>query len=910
MVNKFDKAVPKDWSWKTARLQVPTLDYEMLNSIAATKQAEFDNIASLNALVPNALTHNPDDLSKQQEYRSWVNTGTQSVTDAYMKSTSAGAAAYRDFKNKVQKAWQPGGEADMLNRRYSSYMAADKAIDEFYKDDTSPVNKALAKKRLREQGTMPTGYDPATGAFNQINTPELYKTANINKAVDDMLKEIEANGDTQFLGDLNKSSWIQKIKTETREPERIKLAFQALSQQPEYANQISRDAEYKSMLIDPDAHKARFEETQKASLEKLTSDAEKAKTDKQSTIAWQNVLRSQGYNVKPDGDFGALTEKATKDLLDKQKEAVNSNISGYNFKNQMQSEASNAYLGYALRGAYKKTEQDLIYNKAKADQMDFSLKKEANSIAMWSAQMEFAPKPQAKTTAISGLAQQLPEIQTYHKDLKDKLSATEKQVDQALSKSRTFSGWTKENAAEAYNTWNKVTGNTPEEKKANYKALLAQKSDYPFSDEQIDLMYNEMNGIGDGAIKSTLRTLGQLQSEVHRVEEGQTEIASQYIQTEEGKKNLLKLDPFRQNGETDEQLASRAIRDPQSFESQVPGATDRAKAYNPANWFTDKKDFKNPWNVANQFVSQQNSDIKKNPSGTNYNWGSLGTFEIYANTGDETFKPTFDGINQAIETGTGKNFTAFGKAGVTYKNLEGEDVSAGKSRKVRTMSAAIGADGSPILRVGMTITDERGGTRDAYTDINVVPGSVENIQLLEGAKKAYVEKLQAEGAVAAQPYLHYVEALQGKDHLNVAATDINVKKLSLNNTTSEPIYIQNGFNSKGQPVLTDIRTMGWQVQNLEMDENIGGYGYGLLGINSSTGNGVANVMTDQYGQRILVPAVGQSDKFVYNSADAAMKDRVAKGILATTPVEVTERKVNRSGTSSSKTEITKTSKSE
>lgn len=911
MVNKFDKGVAKDWSWKTARLQVPTLDYDMLNSIAATKQAEFDNIASLNAMVPNAL-QNADDLAKQQEYRTLVNNGTQAVTDAYMKSVSTGAMAYRDFKNQVQKAWQPGGVADMLNKRYSAYFAADKAIDDFYKDDTSPVNKALAKKQLRDQASRDTGYDPSTGKYNQIATPELYKNPKINERIDAMLKEIMANGDTQFLGDLNKSSWIQKIKTETREPERIKLAFQALSQQPEYASQIQRDADYRSMTIDPTKHQALFEANQKASLDQLTTQASKAKNDKQSTKDWQNLLRQQGYNVEADGDFGALTEKATKDLLEKQKNSVNSNISEYDFKNQMRNEVSNSYLGYALRGAYKKTDKDLVLNKAKFEMMDYAVKKEANNIAMWAAQMEFAPKPQANTTAVSGLAQQLPEIQTYHKDIKDQLANTEKQIDQALSKSTTFKGWTKENVAEAYNTWNKVQGSTPEEKKANYKALLGQKSNYPFTDDQVDVLYNEMNGVGDGMIKTTLKTLGDLQSEVSRIEEGQSEIASQYIQTEEGKKNLLKLEPFRQRGETDEQLASRAIRDPESFESKVVvggnSASELGKSFNPANWFGDNK--KNPWNVANQFIDQQNSDIKKNPSGTNYNWGSLGTFEIYANNGDETLKPTFDGISQALETGTGKNFIAFGKAGVTYKNLDGDEIPAGKSRKVNNITTAIGPGGVPMLRAGMTITDNSGKTKDAYTDIHVVPGSVESVQLMEGAKKAYVEKLQAEGPIAAQPYLDYVEALQGKKRESVAAADITLNKLDLNNTKSEPIFIQSGYDSKGNPVLTDIRTMGWQVTNLEMDENIGGYGYGLLGINSSTGNGAANVMTDSQGRQILVPAVGQPDKFVYNSTDAAMKDRVAKGILSTTPVEVTERRVNRSGTSSSKTEITKTSKSE
>jgi len=909
-IGKYDRFVNKDWGWSTPITKLPTLDVTGFNEVLSQNQQQFDQVGLLSEKRPQVL-NNEADLQLYQSYKADVDKGLNEVTQAYAQGPSKGQIAYKNYLNQIRKDWSPGGRADILNQRYTGYQQALKETDDFYKDDSSPVNKTLAKMNLQNQLKAPINFDPATGKFNSISKPEFYKNPNINERIDNMLKEIMENGDTQFLGGLNKSSWIQKIKTETREPERIKLAFQALSQQPEYASQIQRDADYRSMTIDPDKHKALFESTQKASLDQLTKDAESAKKDKQATKEWQNLLRQQGYNVEVDGDFGALTQKATNDLLEKQKNSVNSNISEYDFKNQMRNEVSNSYLGYALRGAYKKTDKDLVLNKAKFELMDYAVKKEANSIAMWAAQMEFAPKPQANTTAVSGLAQQLPEIQTYHKDIKDKLANTEKQIDQALAKSKTFQGWTKENVAEAYNTWNKVQGSTPEEKKANYKALLAQKSSYPFNDQQIDALFNEMNGIGDGVIKTTLKTLGDLQSEVSRVEEGQSQIASQYIQTEEGKKNLLKLDPFRQPGETDDQLASRALRDPQSFESKVPGAVDRARAYNPANWFTDKKDFKNPWNVANQFVDQQNADIKKQQkNGKSYDWGSLGTFEIYANSGDETLKPTFDGISQALETGTGNNFTSFGKAGVTYKNLDGSEATAGKSRKVKNITAITGPGGVPMLRAGMTITDNNGKTKDVYTDINVVPGSVESVQLMEGARKAYVEKLQAEGPIAAQPYLHYVEALQGKSHESVAAADITLNKLDLNNTKSEPIFIQNGYDSQGNPVLTDIRTMGWQVSNLEMDENIGGYGYGLLGINSSTGNGAANVMTDSQGRQILVPAVGQPNKFVYNSTDAAMKDRVAKGILSTTPVEVTERKVNRSGSSTSKTEITKTSKSQ
>lgn len=897
MVNKFDRPVQKDWSWQTAQLKAPTLDYEMLNSIAMEKQAEYDNIASLNALVPNAL-QNPDDLAKQQEYRALVEQGTKATTDAYMKSASAGAMSYRDFKNQVQKAWQPGGSADMLNKRYQGYYAAEKAIDEYYKDDTSPVNKTLAKQRLKEQAAQPTGWDPATGKYNVINTPELYKNPNINKAINEMLSEIKANGDTQFLGDQNKSWWLQKIQTETREPERIKLAYQALSSQPEYAAQIQRDADYKSMTIDPAKHQAAYENTLNTNLANLTQTAEDAKKDKQSTIDWQNTLRQQGYNVKADGDFGALTEKATKEFLDSQKQSVADGVSKYNFKNQMISEVDKGYLGYALRGAYKKVDGDLLFNQAKKAQMDFSLKKEENSINMWRAQMEFAPKDQASTTAVSSIAQQLPEIQTYHKDLKDQLSATEKKVDESLNKSKTFKGWTKENVAEAYNTWNKVTGNTPEERKANYKALLAQKSDYPFTDEQVNMIFEEMNGAGDGMIKTTLKTLGQLQSEVGRVEEGQAHIASQYINTPEGRENLKSIERYRTPGETDQQLATRAINNPGDFNRPYKGN-------NPMGEIAGAR----PQDGVD-FVSKMNRQIKDNPSKTQYDWGSLGTVEIYANSDDKVLKPTLDGISQALETGTGLNFSSFGQAGLVYKNKDGEEVDAGKSRKVVNMAPTVGLKGQPVIRVGMSITGERGGSYAAFTDIDVVPGSVEQVQLMTGMKKAYVEKLKNEGAIAAQPYLDVIESLQGKDGMDRGAIDSQVKSLNLNNTSDNTIYTTEYNPITGEPTLVDVTKYGWKSKNLEKDENIGGYGYELWGFNTATGNVVGNTFIDSQGRRILSPAVGQPGAFTFGSSDAALKDRQGKYILSETPVEVKETKVNRSGQSQKTTEITKTTKSE
>jgi len=900
-INKYDKLGRGiDLSWTTYVPQAPKLDVAGFDNLLQQQQTQYDQVGLLSGKRPDVL-NNEEDLKLYQTYQKEVNDSLNNVTDAYTKGVTQGQLAYKQYLDKFKKDWSPGGRADILNKRYSQYQQATKNLEDFYKDDTSPVNKTLAKQQLQQQLSKPIIVDPTTGQYSSIGTPELYKNPNINKAVNDMLSEIKSNGTTQFLGDFNRDFWIQKIQNETREPERIKLAFQALASQPEYSSQINRDAQYKALTTDPDKYKQAFEERQKGSLKQIEDLSVKAESDKTAATELQKMLRTNGYNVAVDGNYGVLTKKAATDFLQTQKKTVQENLTNFNFENQLRNDVTNSYLGYALRGAYNKQEVQPIFNQAKKAQMDYSLKKEENSIALWRAQTEYDLKDQASTTAVSGLAQQLPEIQTYHKNIKSQLSETEKNVDKALSNSKTFKGWTKENVAEAYNTWNKVTGDSPEERKNNFKSLLAQKSDYPFTDQQIDEIFKEMNGAGDGVIKTTLKTLGQLQSEVNRVEEGQAQIASQYLNTPEGQANLSKLrqdSPQSLKNLSDLELVKLATSQPELFEVN--------KTEDSSIGAMSVVDFPNP---AERYVQNQNHDIKKNKSGTKYDWGSLGTVEIYANTNDKVLKPTLDGISSAIETGSGLNFSSFGKAGLSYKKLNGDEIAPGVSRKVETISVTRNTQGLPVLKVGVSIDKEKGKKELAYTDIDVVPGSVEQVQLLAGMKKAYVQKLNQEGPVAAQAYLDAVEALEGKDRMDRAAIDIDLKRLNTNNTKDNPIYIQDPKRIDpltGKPMLVDVSTLGWQSKNLEKDENINGYGYELWGFNTYTGNVVGNVFMDGNGNRILSPATGQSGTFTFGSSDAALKDRNAKSILSQTPVEVTETKVRQ--TTNKSTTVDKTTK--
>lgn len=869
-INKYDKILPKDFSWQTAIPKLPELDVKGLEEVLQQNQTRLDQIGLLSEKKPQVLPTD-EDMSLYKSYQSDVDNGLDQVTQAYAENVTKGNLAYKNLLGQIRKDWSPGGRADILNQRYNGYQNALKETDEFYKTDSSPVNKTLAKQNLQAQLKNPINYDPTTGKYSQITTPELYKNPDINKAVDEMLKEIKANGDTQFLGDFNKSWWIQKISTETRPEERIKLAFQALSQQPEYSSQIDRDAQYKALSVDPKKYQEAFTSKQNEALKSLTGIAEKAKTDPQSTKELQQLLRSEGYNVIADGKYGAQTEKAAKEYLDSKTKDVQSNISGFDLNSQLRNDVSNSYLGYALRGAYTKRDVDPIFNQAMKAQADIRAKNEENRINRYRAEMEFSPAGQASATVVSGISQQLPELAKRQEDLKTQRDTVKASLDKTISNSKTFNGWTLDNVATAYDKWSKVTGNTEAEKKANYKALLNQNASVPFSDEQVDRLYQEMNApTTESSLKTALDTYGSVSAEADRFEEGQSQINSQYLATEEGKQNLKRLEFFRRPGETDSQLADRAVNDPESFKQtkyDMNSTIFNSKAFEPAR----------------QFAEQRQADIdSQSKNGKAYNWGSLGTYEVWTDSKDKILKPKLDAIASAVETGTGLNFTTFGKAGLNFKDNKGNDVN-GQTKKVTGMGVALSGD-KPILKVNVTFTNTEGKNKDGFTEIELVPGSPESRQIQTALEKEYAEFVNAGDVVSAQGVLDNIEALRGNDRLKAPAIDLQKDKLNLKNTQAEPIY-------KLDPVtgeLIDVTTYGWQSKDMNDDANVGGFNYKTYGFSTPSGNVLGNVIVDANGNKVLVPS--NTGQVIYKSSSGIQKARTGKEILSRTPIEVKQTK--------------------
>lgn len=868
-INKYDKLIQKDWSWKTAIPQLPQLDYQALDSLLAQNQQQIDQVNLLSEKNPNVL-NTEHDRALYQEYRKSADQGLQEVTNAYMQSPTQGGLAYKRFLNQIRKDWQPGGRADVLNKRYSGYQQALKESNDFYKDETDPVNKFLSNRSLQEQLNQPIEYDPSTGSYKSISTPELYKNPNINKAVDEMLKEIKANGTTQFLGDFNRDWWIQKIQNETREPERIKLAFEALRSQPQYQSQIERDVKYRAAMTNEDLYKSEFEAKQNKSLSYINDTYEKAKSDPKKTKEWQSFLQSQGYNLDVDGKFGPRTKELSEEYLAKNKKQVEDNINNFNFTDRLRSDVIDSYEGYALRGVYQKTEIDPIFNQAKKAMLDDARKREENDIAR--KQYELAAKDQSQILVTDGIAQQLPDVQKYTEEVKVNRDALKNSLDQAISKSDVFRGWTLGNIGEAYMKWQNIGSGTEEEKKQRFKKALNQGGSYQFTDKQVQALYEQMNTPDSSeGFKSMLKSYNDANNEVERMDRNIAHISEQYIETPEGKSAISILNPYRQPGETDANLAKRAQTNPEQFVRQYE--SDR----NPNSSIAAIGE-----NDARKFIDIMQKDVKKQEKeGKNYNWTDLNTFEVYAGNKDTTLRPVYDMTSQAIETGSGLNFSTFGMAGLTFKNNKGEEIDGGEARKVDRMAVTKNLKGEPILKVGVKITASDGKTRDGYTEVALVPGSALQAEVYKGMTEAYIQKVKQGEVKQAQGILDNLQAMELDNGVRNAAMDAQIKDLNLKNTSDNNLYI---FKPETNS-LVPASNLGWYSKDLHDDQTIGGFKYKTYGISTREGNVAANVMIDNEGRKIIVPS---DTGLTYKSTSGISKYRKSQQILSNADAEVTK----------------------
>ena len=686
-LNKFDRPVQKDWNWQTAQIKTPILDYEMLNSIAMEKQAEYDSIASLKGLVPRALPWNESDLAIQQKYRTDVDKDMADVANAYITSPQAGAMAYRNMKAKIQKAWQPGGEADMLNKRTDAYYEGRKAIDEYYKDETNPAFKQFAYDQLDQQSKSNNKYNPATGEYQAIRTPELFKNPDLRKTILDTVAKINESGTSYFTGP-DAAHYIHKYETSGKPADQLQTVAEYLMQQPEFANQLKVEQWYQDRDGLAGKRKDDYIADIKAKNSALEDQARKASKG-EGTKDFQQLLISQGYNIDPDGDYGEKTKKAASDFLEKQRRIIEKDTNDPDLESKVsRKRLTDSYSGYARGLANEKKNEELIFDKNYEIQMKARSDRERTN-ALLQLNDRLAPVAEPNVTATTSAATNLATNFEMLDASKTSKTSLEDSLDSQYTKdpNSVFYGAPMSAVMEAQRLFDEtplaLNGQnlTEEQRFTIFSQKLAANTDYKHTPAEATKIYKAI--AGNSNLKESINELGKIEQSIERINDNTLQLAGQYLTTPEGKArlNVLKKGVIKP-GESDEQLINRVISDPESFKYSdgTKMADGKPRTFNPA------ENFKNGMAL----------DIKNNKAGVNYKTNN--NFAIHADNKDDYLYPTLSRATNALNSQDQLNFSSEGKSGLVYRNKDGETFTPDDKPVFNYSFIDIGGDGVPVIK--------------------------------------------------------------------------------------------------------------------------------------------------------------------------------------------------------------------
>lgn len=703
LIGKYDKFVNKDWSWTTPIQKLPELDYTGFESMLSQHQQNYDNIASLKTLVPRALPWNQSDLAIQQKYREMADQDTANVSNAYINSSQAGAAAYRDLKNKIQKAWQPGGEADMLNKRYDAYYAGRKAIDDYYKDETNPAFKQFAYDQLEQQSKSDNKYNSVTGEYQSIATPELFKNPDLRKTILETAAKINESGTSYFTGP-DAAHYIHKYETSGKPADQLQTIAEYLMQQPEFTNQLKVEEWYQNRDGLAGKRKDDYVADIKAKNSSLEEQAKKA-SQGEGTKEFQQLLIEQGYNLGDkgaDGDYGEKTKKAADDFLEKQRLTVQKNINDPDLEAKVSMDRiTSSYTGYARGLANEKKNEELIHDKnyeiavrAKSDR--------ERTAAMLQLNDRLAPVTEPGVTAVNSAANTI----STNFEMLDAANTSKTALESSLENEHTknpnsvFYGAPVSSVMEAQRLFDETpqyaadgkTYLSEEQRFTIFSQKLAANTDYKHTPAEATRIYKAI--AGNSSLKQSINELGKIEQSIDRINDNTIQMAGQYVNTEEGVKNLKSISLFRKPGETDVQLIVRAINSPDSFESKVPGASYAGKN-TITNWFKDEKDKVNNFNPAVGFKDRMVSDVKANKSGITYKTNN--NYAIHADSKDDFLYPTLNRVKEALNSQDALNFSSEGKSGLIYRDKDGDDFTPDSKPIFDESHIDIGGDGVPVI---------------------------------------------------------------------------------------------------------------------------------------------------------------------------------------------------------------------
>lgn len=700
----------------------------------------------------------------------------------------------------------------------------------------------------------------------------MVKDPEMRKAINDMIKQIDDSGDTQFLGDRNKSWWIEKIKTAGKSEDKIKLATQALAEQPEFAAQIQRDAQYQALNIDPAKYQSNFN----SKLDKQISNLESQLNGKQG----KDILEQQGYDTSD-------LKKAKQDFLADQKRLAQEKKDSFDLNTELSRGVVEDYMNYASGFANKKIDKDLIYNKKLADQAKIQASRERTQ-ALLSISDNLIQREAPSVTVTSGVAQQLPELDKHYTDLKTKQSEIKSGIDRALTDpNSTFRGWKMEDVAAATNLWKDTMSKLPpnaseDEKRTAFTNNLRNSGSYQWTPEQLDKVYKEFSSVDGPSIAPAFTSYQETQNEIERIDNARTSVGLQYINTPEGKEAFNSIAAFRKPNESNEELIQRALSNPEQFEIKGAGKFSDV----PMSGGYIPQGLRNT-NAAKTFNSVMQRDIaKQQKDGTKYDWGDMATYQVGFNKGDKSFLGVGNSIGSAVTNGTPYKFSSEGKQGLTFRDANGDVIKNVSKVDMGDFVVAKDTKGQPVINYKATVTPAGGKATDATVSIDIVPGSPEWEQIKKGLEGAYVAKVNAGEQISADAIADIINTVEKGVDLSDASTQVMVNNLTKNKT--KPLDDVLFPDASGALVpgshmgYSGIDTKNtYQVVDPQTGATLTYETYGLM--DQSGGKYVADVFVAPSGKKVVTN--------VKKNMSSIKQARKGKEIIARTPVEREIKKI-------------------
>lgn len=163
-------------------------NFEAWDGLAGQIQGEYNQFETLAHKTPNYIQSSETDRAGADEYSSKISGIRDGLVDAFMQGGQKGRAAMNAAQFDIMEEWTPGGLANQLESRLSSYSAETERIKEFYEDfgEVTPYTMA-------QQAASINPLRSDAGDFQDVGSMALvnpYSTEDVTNWINDHEKMI------------------------------------------------------------------------------------------------------------------------------------------------------------------------------------------------------------------------------------------------------------------------------------------------------------------------------------------------------------------------------------------------------------------------------------------------------------------------------------------------------------------------------------------------------------------------------------------------------------------------------------------------------------------------------------------------------------------------------------------------